>query len=136
VTRAPGSIKAAFAALMLHIRIVDGSDSYDKTVRNKLADLLLKSPGKPGFKKNKKKKQEKIFEPVRISNFEFRISFSNIHTAEVEAARRRDIPACKAQLVHNETATLQIRLDKIRLDQIRPDQPPQRYSSHSEEYLS
>jgi hypothetical protein len=131
VSRAPGSIKAAFAALMLHIRIVDGSDSYDKTVRNKLADLLLKSPGKPGLKK-----QEKIFEPVRISNFEFRISFSNIHTAEVEAARRRDIPACKAQLVHNETATLQIRLDKIRLDQIRPDQPPQRYSSHSEEYLS
>jgi hypothetical protein len=134
VSRAPGSIKAAFAALMLHIRIVDGSDSYDKTVRNKLADLLLKSPGKPVLKK--KKKQEKIFEPVRISNFEFRISFSNIHTAEVEAARRRDIPACKAQLVHNETATLQIRLDKIRLDQIRPDQPPQRYSSHSEEYLS
>ena len=131
MSRAPGSIKAAFAALMLHIRIVDGSNSYDKTVRNKLADLLLKSPGKPGLKK-----QEKIFEPVRILNYELRISFSNIHTAEVEAARRRDIPACKAQLVHNETATLHIRLDKIRLDQIRPDQPPQRYSSHSEEYLS
>ena len=42
VARAPGSIKAAFAALMLHIRIVDGSGSYDKTIRNKLADLLLK----------------------------------------------------------------------------------------------
>jgi hypothetical protein len=38
---------------MLHIRIVDGSDSYDKTVRNKLADLLLKSPGKPGLKKTR-----------------------------------------------------------------------------------
>jgi hypothetical protein len=72
VSRAPGSIKAAFAALMLHIRIVDGSDSYDKTVRNKLADLLLKSPGKPGFKKKKKNKRRflSLFE-FRISNFEF-----------------------------------------------------------------
>jgi len=81
VTRAPGSIKAAFAALMLHIRIVDGSGSCDKNIkaaplRNKLVDLLLKkSPGKPRPKKQKikkKKKGDKIFRAY--SNFEFHFS--------------------------------------------------------------
>ena len=115
MTRAPGSIKAAFAALMLHIRIVDGSGSCDKNIkaaplRNKLVDLLLKkSPGKPRPKNKrfkKRKKGDKIFEPTRISNFIFQTHRSSF---EVEAARRRDIPifqhACKAQLVHKETAT-------------------------------
>jgi hypothetical protein len=45
------------------------------------------------------KKKEKIFEPIRISNFVFK------HAAAVEAVRRRDMPARKAQLAHKETAT-------------------------------
>ena len=81
MTRAPGSIKAAFAALMLHIRIVDGSGSCDKNIkaaplRNKLVDLLLKkSPGKPRPKNKRFKKKKKRRQDFRAySNFEFHFS--------------------------------------------------------------
>ena len=77
MTRAPGSIKAAFAVLMLHIRIVDGSGSCDKAIkqapcilRNKLVDLLLK---KVLVNQDKNKRFQKTGEKIfrAYSNFVF-----------------------------------------------------------------